>query len=134
MYIFCVGLGLFVQVDAETGQHTPFVQLLHVDTCSRIGPAIPIRLSTSMNSSIILHPDGSNETVGDISVQPLPCNDNHTQVYRVSVSSAGNYSLYGQMMINSLLPVSCIFVPVSGKSSITIHFFILFIIIIGPGL
>lgn len=124
MYTLCVGLGLFAQVDAETGQLIPFVQLLHVDTCSRIGPAIPIRLSTSMNSSIILYPDGSNETVGDISVQPMPCNDSHTQVYRVSVSSAENYNLYGKMMINSLLPISCIFVPVSGEyQSSLVHYY-----------
>ena len=96
---------------------TPFVQLLNVDSCNRSGPAVPIRLSTSTNSFITLHPNGSSKSDGDISVWPLPCNDSHTQEYRVSVISTENYTLYGEIL-NALLPTSCIFVPVPSKSSL----------------
>ena len=99
------------------GELTPFVRLVNVDSCTRSGPAVPIRLSTSTNSSITLHPDGSSESDGGISVWPLPCNDSHTQVYRVSVISTENYTLYGEIP-NALLPTSCIFVTVPSKSSL----------------
>ena len=110
-----VGLELFLQVDAESGQLAPFIQLLNVDTCNRTGPAVPIRLTTSTNSSIVLFPDGTNESVGDISVRPLSCSDSHTQVYAVLVSSPENYTLFGEM-VNSMLPISCIIVPVPSES------------------
>lgn len=102
-------------MDAESGQLTPFVQLLNVDRCSGVGPAVPIRLSTSTNLSIVLHPDGNSEIAGNISVQQFPCNDSHTQVYGLSVNSAEDYTLYGEI-VNALLPTSCIFIPVSGES------------------
>ena len=99
------------------GELTPFVRLVNVDSCNRSGPAVPIRLSTSTNSFITLHPNGSSESDGDISVQSLPCNDSHTQVYRVSVISTENYTLYGEIP-NALLLTSCIFVHVPSKSSL----------------
>ena len=112
-----VGLELFLQMDAESGQLAPFVRLLNVVTCNRMGPAVPIRLSTSINLSIVLFPDGTNETVGDISVRPLRCSENHTQVYGVSVSSLETYTLYGEL-VDILLPISHIVVPISGESSV----------------
>ena len=116
-----IGLELFLEKE-PAGQLAPFVRLLNVDTCNRIGPAVPIRLSTSAKSSIVLFPDGRNETVGDISVQPLSCSDNHTQVYRVFVPSPEEYTLYGKL-VNTLLPINCIVVPVSSElsSSYTDH-------------
>ena len=99
------------------GELTPFVWLVNVDSCNRNGPAVPIRLSTSTNSFITLHPDGTIESDGDISMWPLPCNDSHTQVYRVSVISTENYTLYGEIL-NALLPTSCIFVHVQSKPSL----------------
>ena len=110
-----VGLELFLQVDAESGQLAPFIQLLNVDTCNRTGPAVPIRLTTSTNLSIFLFPNGSNETVGDISMWPLRCSENHTQVYGVSVPSLETYTLTGEL-VGTLLPISHIVVPVSGES------------------
>ena len=116
VYYIYVGLELFMDVDSESGQLAPFVQLLNVDTCNRAGPAVPIRLTTSTNSTIVLFPDGTNEKLGDISMRPLNCSDNHTQVYAVFVSSPEDYTLYGEM-VNSLLPVSCIIVPVPSELS-----------------
>lgn len=108
------GLELFSEIIA--GQHAPFVRLLNVDSCTRVRPAVPITLTTSTNASITLHPDGGSETVGDISVLPLPCNDSHTQVYRVTVSASENDTLYGEI-VDALLPTGCILIPVSGESS-----------------
>ena len=111
-----VGLNVSCQVDPTTGQLTSSVQLLNVDTCSRVGPAVPIRLSTSLNSSITLYPDGRNETVGDISVHSLPCRDNHTQVYSLSVPFPRDYTVTADILL-ALLPKSCILVTKSSKSS-----------------
>ena len=108
-----IGLELFLEKEPWSGQLAPFVRLLNVDTCNRTGPAVPIRLSTSTNSSIVLFPDGRNETVGDILVLPLSCSDNHTQVYRVFVPSPEEYTLCGGIL--SLMPLRCIYVPALGE-------------------
>ena len=97
------------------------MQLLNVDTCSRVGPVVAIGLSTSANSSIVLHPDGSSETVGNISVQQFPCNESHTQMYRLSVTTTEDYTLYGEI-IDALLPTSCIHIPVLGESPAHAHY------------
>ena len=88
----------------------------NIDKCDRSGPDVPILLRASTDASIALHPDGSNETVGDISVQPLPCSDNHTQVYRVSIPSTEDYILCGEILF-ALLPKRCIAVNASSKLS-----------------
>ena len=62
-----------------------------------------------------MHPDGNNEARGDISVQPLPCDDNHTQEYKVSVSSTEDYTLSAKIL-HATLPKECIVVRVSSKS------------------
>lgn len=127
-----VGLEFFSEVISR--QHTPFLRLLNVDACrSDTGPAVPIRLSTSANASITLHSDGNSEMVGDISVWPLPCADSHTQVYGVSVTSADDYTLCGEI-INSLLPIACVLVPASGEPCISTHSFIYVVILLWFGL
>ena len=115
LLFFFAGLNVSCQVDPSTKQLTSFVQLRNVDTCSRVGPAIPIRLSTSLNSSIVLLPDGSNETVGSISVQPLPCSGNHTQEYILSVPFSGIYTVTADIP-HALLPKSCLLVNECSKS------------------
>lgn len=115
MLLFFVGLNISCQLDPTTKQFTSSVQLCNVDTCSRVGPAIPIRLSTSLNSSITLFSDGSNETVGSISVQPLPCSDNHTQEYILSVPFSGIYTITADIP-HALLPKTCILVDECSKS------------------
>ena len=115
LFIF-VGLNLSCQVDPKTGQLKPFVQLLNIDTCSRVGPAVSINISTSMNSFITLYTNGSNKTMGDISLQPLPCSDSHTQVWGVSVPFTANYTVTADITL-ALLPKSCILVSESSKPS-----------------
>ena len=109
LLFFFAGLNVSCQIDPTTKQLTTFVQLLNVDTCSRVGPVIPIRLSTSLNSSITLFSDGTSETVGSISVEPLPCSDNHTQAYILSVPFSGIYTITADIP-HGLLPKTCILV------------------------
>ena len=85
--------------------------------CNRVGPAVPVKLTTPTNSSIVLHPEGSNETMGHIAVQHLPCNDNHTQEYEVSVSSTEDFTLSAEIVF-ALLPKTCIVVRASSKPTV----------------
>ena len=115
--IIFVGLNVSCQVDPTTGQLSSSVQLLNVDKCSgKVGPAVPIRMSTSVNSSVTLHCDGQNETVGDISVQSLPCNNNNTQVYNVSVPFPNTTYTITAEIRDALLPKCFFRVTNSSKS------------------
>ena len=110
------GFNLSTKLDPDSGQDMPFLHLWNVDKCDTSGPHVPIFLLASTNASIVLHLDGRIETVGDILVHRLPCNDNHTQVYRVSVESTEDYTLCGEIL-SALLPKRCITVNVSSKPS-----------------
>ena len=114
-YSFSLELDLSLVKDSQSGQEISVLRLLNVDRCNRNGPAVPIKLSTSTNASITMHPDGHNVTVGDISVQPLPCNDSHTQEYEVTVPSTEDYTVSAEILF-ALLPKKCIVVHVSSKS------------------
>lgn len=112
---------LSCQRDPETTQPTPVIRLQNVDTCDRgtSGPAVSIKLSVyyaSANSSITLHSNGNQEINGniDISVQPLPCSDSHTQEYKMSVNFTEDFALTGEILF-ALLPESCILVTKSCK-------------------
>ena len=126
---FCIFVGLLIscQMDPETGQVSPFVQLTNVDTCDRSGPEVPIKLTTSANTSITFHPDGYMSVDGDISVQSLPCSDNHTQEYKVTVNSTENYNFTGEI-ISALLPKCCVLVTNSSNCSCKCSFTIIVVV------
>ena len=88
-----------------------------MDICNRSGPEVPIRITTSTNTSVTLHPSDNNKTKGDIAVWQLQCSHNRTseQVYKVVVESTENYTVSAEILF-SLLPQQCIVVYVSSKS------------------
>ena len=117
LLIIFVGLNVSCQVDSTTGQLSSSVQLHNIDKCSgRVGPTVPIRMSTSLNSSVTLFSDGRNESVGDISVQSLPCNDSNAQVYSVYVPFPHTTYTITAEILHALLPKSFILVTNSSKS------------------
>ena len=117
LLIIYVGINASCQVDPTTEQSSLSVQLLNIDKCSgRDGPAVPIMMSTSINSSVTLFSDGRNKTVGDISVQSLPCSDNHSQMYSVSMPFPHTAYTITAEILHALLPKSCILVTNSSKS------------------
>lgn len=103
-------------MDVESGHLTSQVQL-HVDRCTRVGPAVPIKLTTSTDATATLNPGGRNDISGDISVRPLDCKDSRTQEYEVFVNSTEDYTLTAEIGL-ALLRKSCILVTGASKSSL----------------